>query len=592
MIARAKGSIRRSLLLLALATGGAFAATDPHKVLRIASPDVDTLDPQQVTTSPAQRVIDEIFEGLYSWAYFAVTPQLTPTTAQAMPEITDGGKTWRIALKPGIFFTDDPAFHGKRRELTADDYVYSLKRRLDPNLARGGDSVMTNIIVGARAVADAAKGPDASFDYDRPIEGLRAIGRYALQIHLNAVDYPSMQNFLVVPAVAREVVDAAHGDIRTRAVGTGPYRLREWKRGSKIVLEANPGYRTLRFPPSDDPGNADIERTMHGKSLPQIGVIDISIIEEDTTLALEFERGALDCVELRREAAARMLVGDKLKEVYASRGIERHAFIEPYLFMAVFNMNDPTVGGMSRERIALRRAIALGLNLQKLADVVYAGQAEPADQLVPPGVTGHDPAASTTSRYDPAAASALLDRFGYDRRAPDGYRIAPGGSPLTVTLSQRSGTVSRETATLWKKDMDAIGIRTEFHMTPFQDFVKEVIGGKFQLAVTGFGGVPTGNGILQLLDGRQPPFANQSRFDRPEYDRLVDRFLQSADAPDQIAAARRMNEIARDYVPLLPLVFRRENDFVQPWLLGYKPQVFRTYWHYMDIDLARRKRTN
>ncbi|HKW79508.1 MAG TPA: ABC transporter substrate-binding protein, partial [Casimicrobiaceae bacterium] len=164
MIGRAK--LRRALVLLALAAGTAAAAADPHKVLHIASPDVDTLDPQQVTTSPAQRVIDEIFEGLYSWAYLAATPHLTPTTAQAMPEITDGGKTWRIALKPGIFFTDDPAFHGKRRELTADDYVYSLKRRLDPNLARGGDSVMTDIIVGARAVADAAKGPDASFDYD------------------------------------------------------------------------------------------------------------------------------------------------------------------------------------------------------------------------------------------------------------------------------------------------------------------------------------------------------------------------------------------------------------------------------------------
>ncbi|HKW82035.1 MAG TPA: ABC transporter substrate-binding protein [Casimicrobiaceae bacterium] len=590
MIGRAK--LRRALVLLALAAGTAAAAADPHKVLHIASPDVDTLDPQQATTVPAQRVVDEIFEGMYSWGYFGATPHLTPTTAQAMPEVTDGGKTWRIALKPGIFFTDDPAFHGRRRELTAEDYVYSLKRRLDPNLSRGGDTVMTDLVIGARAVVDAAKRSGATFDYDRPIEGLRAVDRYALQIRLNAINYPSVQIFLTVAAVAREVVEAAHGDIRTRAVGTGPYRVREWKRGSKIVLEANPDYRPLRFPASDDPANAEIERTMHGKALPQIGVIDISIIEEDTTLLLEFERGALDCVELRSEPATRMLTGDRLKEGYAARGIERHAFIEPYLFMAVFNMNDPVVGGMSRERIALRRAIDLGLNRRSLVEVVYAGQAEPAGQLVPPGVTGHDPAASTAPRYDPAAARALLERFGYDRRAPDGYRNAPGGAPLTMTLSLRSGTVSREMATLWKKDMDAIGIRTDFHMTPFQDFVKEVIAGKFQLAVTGFGGVPTGNGILQLLDSRQPPFANQSRFDRPEYDRLVDRFLMSATAPEQIAAARRMNEIARDYMPLLPMIFRRENDFVQPWLLGYKPQVFRAYWHYMDIDLARRKRAN
>jgi ABC-type transport system substrate-binding protein len=104
--------------------------------------------------------------------------------------------------------------------------------------------------------------------------------------------------------------------------------------------------------------------------------------------------------------------------------------------------------------------------------------------------------------------------------------------------------------------------------------------------------LPTGNGILQLLDSRQPPFANQSRFKMAEYDRLVDQFLRSPDAPEQIAAARGLTAIARTYVPLLPLIFRRENDFVQPWLLGYRPQVFSAYWQYMDIDLARRKRAN
>lgn len=590
MTERAKTRIRcTTLLLLALLAGCAAAATDPSKVLHIASPDVDTLDPQQDTNIPAQRVIAEIFEGLYNWDYLGPPGSQMPVTASAMPEVSDDGRTWLIRLKPGIRFSDDPAFHGKPRELVAEDYVYSMKRRLDPNLSRGGDTVMTDLIIGARTVVDAAKRPGGKFDYDRPIEGLRAVGRYALQIRLGALDYPSVQIFLAVPAVAREVVEAASGDIRTRAVGTGPYRVREWRRGSKIVLEANPYYRALRFPASSDPADAALERSMRGKALPQIGVIDISIIEEDTTLLLEFERGALDCVQLRAEVANRLLSGDGLKPEYASRNITRRAFIEPFLFLADFNMDDPVVGGMSNEKIALRRAIALGLDMQNLVDVVYAGQAQPANQLVPPGVTGHDPTASPKPLYDPAAAKALLDRFGYGRRDAGGYRMAPDGKPLTVTLSLRTATISREMQTLWKKDMDAIGIRIDFHLTPFQDFIKEVIGGKYQIAITGFGGVPTGNGILQLLDSRQPPFANQSRFKLARYDRLVDQFLRSSAAREQIATARQMTEIARTYVPLLPLIFRRENDFVQPWLLGYRPQVFSAYWQYMDIDLVRRK---
>lgn len=590
MIDRGGMQTRRLLALLPLLCAFAANAADPNKVLRFASPDIDTLDPQQATTIPAQRVTFAIFEGLYNWDYLNTPAGLTPVTATTPPEISDGGKTWLIHLKPGIYFTDDPAFHGKPRELVADDYVYTMKRRLDPNLSRGGDTVMTDLIIGARAVADAAKRPGAKFDYDRPIEGLRAVGRYALRIRLNAINYPSVQVFLTVGAVAREVVEAAGGDIRTHPVGTGPYRLREWKRGSKIVLEANPNYRQLRFPASSNPADDELERSMRGRTLPQIGVIDISIIEEDTTLLLEFERGALDYVELRAEVANRLLANDRLKPEYAARGIVRHAFIEPFLFFVDFNMIDPVVGGMSKEKIALRRAIAMGLDTQNLVDVVYAGQGQPANQLIPPGVGGHDPAASPRPLYDPAAARALLDRFGYGARDADGYRKTPDGKPLTVVLSLRAAAISREMQTLWKRDMDAIGIRIDFHLTPFQDFVKELIAGKYQMSAAGFGGIPTGDGILELLDSRQPPFANQSRFKSAEYDQAVDRFLRSPAAPEQIAAARSMTEMARVYMPLLPTIFRRENDFVQPWLQGYRPQVFSTYWQFMDIDLDRRKR--
>ena len=582
--------MRWTLVLLALVSACAAGAADPNKVLHIASPDIDTLDPQQATTIPAQRVTFAIFEGLYNWDYLNSPTGLAPVTATGPPQISDGGKTWQIDLKPGIFFTDDPAFRGKPRELVADDYIYSMKRRLDPNLSRGGDTVMADLIIGARAVVDAARKPGAKFGYDRPIEGLRAVGRHSIRIELNAINYPSVQVFLTVVAVAREVVEAAGGNIRAHPVGTGPYRLREWKVGSRIVLEANPNYRTLRFPASNKPADAELERSMRGRTFPQIGVIDISVIEEDTTLLLEFERGALDYVELRAEIANRLLANDKLKPEYAARGIVRHARLEPFLFFVDFNMTDPVVGGTSREKIALRRAIAMGLDTQNLVDVVYAGQGQPANQMIPPGVSGHDPAAPAKSLYDAAAARTLLDRFGYDKRDTEGYRKAPDGKPLTVVLSLRAAAISREMQTLWKRDMDAIGIRIDFHVTPFQDFVKELIAGQYQMSAAGFGGIPTGDGILELLDSRQPPFANQSRFKSAEYDQLVDRFLRSPTAPEQIAAARSMNAIARAYMPLLPTIFRRENDFIQPWLQGFRPQVFSTYWQFMDIDLARRKR--
>ena len=575
--------------LVVLAFGGAAHAADPEKVLHVAMFDIATFDPQQYTDVPSFEVFTSIYEGLYEYDYLASPPRLAPVTASGQPIIADGGTTWTIRLQPGIYFTDDPAFGGKRRELVAEDYVYSLKRWIDPNLRRGGSAVFTDLIVGARAVVAAAARPGGKFDYDQPIEGLRALDRYTLRLRLTEPNYPVIHDNIIRGAVAREVVEAAGGDIRARPVGTGPYRLREWKQGSRIVLEANADYRPIRFPESDDPARAALVRSMRGKTLPQIGVVEVSIIEEDATQLLQFERGGLDYIGVRGEPATRLLKDGKLKPEFAARGVTRHSFVEPYLFSTYFNMEDATVGGMGRDRIALRRAIALGIDTDTMVNVVYGGQALAANQIVPPGVGGFDPSLPKRSLHDKAAAQQLLDRFGFARRDADGFRLGADGKPLTVTFTLRSGAISREIQTLVKRDMDAIGLRMEFHITPFQDVVKEMIAGKYQLGFVGQGGSASGYVELITLWGKADPSINLSRFRLAEYDAAFAQFLRSADSAAQVAAARRMSELAQAYMPMLPMIFRIESNFVQPWLLGFSPPVFQPYWKYLDIDLPKRR---
>src|SRR5436189_73077 len=175
-------------------------------------------------------------------------------------------------------------------------------------------------------------------------------------------------------------------------------------------------------------------RSMQNVDLPQIGAIEISIIDEDLPRLLEFERGGLDVAVLRGEVATRPLADNKLRPEYVARGVTRAVFPEPFVFSFYFNAIDPMIGGLGNDRVALRRAVALAIDTESLVKIVYAGQALPANQIVPPGVGGHDPAVRPKSLYDPATAKALLDRFGYKIGA-DGFRTAPDGKPLTLTLS-------------------------------------------------------------------------------------------------------------------------------------------------------------
>jgi ABC-type transport system substrate-binding protein len=593
---RLASSITSLVLSLSIMAGAPLAyAADPAKVLRIASPDITSLDPQQGTDLYSTRVASALFEGLYQYDYLASPAEVIPNTAVAMPEITDGGRTWTIRVKRGIRFVDDPAFRGKPRELVAGDYVYALKRWLDPTLRGGGDPALTDLIVGARAVVEAAKAPGAKFDYDRPIAGLAAPDAHTLVIRTTSVDYTLLERLagLNAMAVAREAIEAAGADVMTHPVGTGPYRLREWRKGSRLVLEANPHYRRLAFPASSDPAHRAMVDEMKGVALPAIGRIEIAIIEELLPELLSFEKAELDYVALGGQVLGRVLQDGKLKPELAARGVRHVRAVAPYLVFTYFNMDDRDVGGMAPERIALRRAIGMGFNTPDFIRVMYAGQAMAANQLLPPHVQGHDPSLRNASGYDPAAARALLDRFGWRDRDGDGYRETPDGKPFTLVHSSTPDSWAREADTLWLKSMDAIGIRMRVNTAPFADLLKQSLAGQLPMFNMGYRALdPSGYEILSTLWGRSPPDTNRSRFRLAEYDAAYEAFLRTPPGAQRNALVRTMSELAQTYAPMSFQVYSVSNVFVHPWVKGYVPSPFGFAWKYLDVDPARRPAPN
>jgi ABC-type transport system substrate-binding protein len=228
-----------------------------------------------------------------------------PNTATAMPEIADGGRTWTIRLRRGIRFADDPAFKGKPRELVAGDYVYAIKRRARPDAEAGGDPALTDLIAGARPVVDAAKAPGAKFDYDRrsrasprPTRTRWSSARPRSTTRCSS-DSPDCKRWRSRARRSRPRAPTCSRE----PVGTGPFVLKEWRKGSRVVLEANPNYRRIAFPASSNPEHRALVESMKGVALPAIGRIEISIIEEFVPEVLAFEKGELDIVSVGGERA-------------------------------------------------------------------------------------------------------------------------------------------------------------------------------------------------------------------------------------------------------------------------------------------------
>jgi ABC-type transport system substrate-binding protein len=586
---------------LAVLAAGAFAA-DPAKVVRTAYPSAESkLDPAAESDEASASISHAIFDPLLAYDFLARPAKLVGNTA-ALPEIADEGATFTLRVKPGIFFSPDAAFGDKPRELTAHDYVYSIKRLFDPRLRSQWLFLVEGKIVGADAAMKAAK-ETGRFDYDRPIEGLRALDRYTIRIRLANPDY-SFPFVLAMPAtaaLAREVVERYGQDIAFHPVGTGPYRIAEWVRGSRVVLEANPGFREEIF--DGDPGPDEASRAIHarlkGRRLPIVGRVEIHIVDEAQPRWLAFLNGEHDYIRpLPEDFANIALPGGRLAPNLARAGI----YVTPdeiaYTTYTTFNTAETidgkpnAIGGFAPERVALRRAIGMGYRIDEQVAILDKGQSVRAQTPLPPAVSGHDPQfASPTLEFSPARAKALLDMFGYVDRDGDGYREAPDGSPFSFQHASIPTLRERQRNELWKKSMDAIGLRVTFDkVEKLPELRKQAQLGRVQSFSYGWiADFPDGENFLQLLWKGSIGQVNYAMFDHPEYNALYEKVKRMPDTPERNALIERMVKLIVVYSPWLVETYKAQKILVQPWVLGYKKNPFgHEPWKYLDIDPERR----
>jgi len=584
-----------ALLLSALfGTPAAAGTADPSKVLRVAFDAAETgFDPVRVNDNYSSQVLRAVFECLLTYDYLARPVKLVPNTAESLPEVSDGGKTYVFKVRKGIYFQADPAFKTQRRELTAADYAYSIKRFVDPANRSPWRFLIDGKIVGLDAIAKRAT-QAKRFDYDAKVPGLEIVDRYTLRIHLLAPDY-DFAYIMAMPsmsAVAREVIEAYADDTNAHPVGTGPYVLKDWTRKAKIVLEANPDYREVfwDFAGSDDPRDKAAVAAMKGKRIPQIGRVEISVIEEEQSRWLAFQRGEIDLIDRFGSFAPIAIPGNELAPDLAARGITWDRSVEPEITYYFFNMKDPVLGGDSKERIALRRALMLSYNIRQEIDVIRKGQAIADESPVPEGVVGYDPTYRSLIRYDPVLANQLLDYFGY-KKGPDGFRNDPAGKRLTIVLTSEPQAISREYDELWQKSLDAIGLRFETRKGPFSDNVKAAQA--CQLAMWGSAWIadyPDGENFMQLLYGPNVHQSNQACYQSSAFDAMYVKMKNMPDSPERNRLLLLMSrQMEVDGVWKMG-VSRYRNVLVYPQVKGFRYHpILVNAWEYMDLDPTLRK---
>jgi ABC-type transport system substrate-binding protein len=575
-------------LFLGSAQAGANPA-DPNKVLRMAFPAAETgFDPVRVSDLYSNIVNSGIFQPLVNYNWMARPSTIVADAAEALPEVTEDGKLYTFKIRKGLYFSADPAFKGQKRELTAQDFVYTLLRHIDPKNKSPRVADLDDKIEGfAAARRQAAK---EGMNYEQRHPGIYASDRYTLHIRLTRAD----RNFLTLltnpyaGGMAREVVEA-YGPEGTMAhpVGTGPYVLDSWVRGSKITLRANPTYPGFTWDFKPDPQHAQdmaIAARLQGRGMPQIGRVEISIIEEPQSMWLAFSGKEIDIVEMPPSFIEKALDREnRLQPVLGNAGVQMYRTVEPDIVYQFFNLRDPVIGGYTPEKIALRRAIILGYDVDEEIRVVRKGQAIRAQQMVSPVIPGHDTDYRSIVRFSPLQANALLDQFGYKKDAR-GYRSHPDGKPLVFTMHSSTSSVDRERDELWKKSMDRLGIRLQVKKDKFAEMLKQ--GKACSLSSWGLGwiGASEAEFVMGLLSSKAIGQSNYACFENAEYDREFERLRILPDGPERTQVLRNLYRIMEVYGVLGLSSTRIRTRLSHTHVDGYRAHPLVTNgWQFMDI---------
>ncbi|HKP95595.1 MAG TPA: ABC transporter substrate-binding protein [Fibrobacteria bacterium] len=552
--------------------------------------NIKNFDPALVQDQYSSMCQFQIYETLMEYKYLARPYDVQPCLAAAAPEVSDSGKVYLIRMKKGVEFADDACFPGgKGREVKASDFIYSIKRLCDVRTKTTGWWILDGKVVGLDAFRKASESlpplPEQIHPalYDGEVAGLRALDDSTVRIELTK-PYPYFKYILAMPycaVVPREAVEHYGEDFLNHPVGTGPYLLKEWRRGLRLVFERNPKYHH-GFYPSEGTAEDSAEGLLadSGKALPFIDRIEYGIYEEYQPMWLNFLRGNLDRSPIPKDNYGQAVTPDKsVRGDMAAKGIRLFRQKDLDLVYTCFNFEDPFLGKHKR----LRQAMSLAFDADHAIDLFYNGRGVRAQSPIPPGLFGYDSTyRNPFARFDVEAAKALMAREGF----PGGKGL-PEFEYLTIASSD-----SRQMAEHFAQCMARIGVRIKVATCTWPEYLSRLKQRKIQIIGAAWGAdYPDPENFLQLLYGpNESPGENNANYKNAEYDSLYLEMAVMQDSPERKAKIRRMQEIVAEDCPWIFDLHRLRELLIYKWVSDHRSHaVLDAPVKYYRIDAAMRR---
>jgi ABC-type transport system substrate-binding protein len=596
------------------------------------------LDPVSSYSANEYQFIAQIYEPPLQYHYLLRPYTLIPLTASRMPEVRYFAENevlvdedavasikyseYTIKINQGIMFQPHPAFakndKGKSvylnltakdlsdihilsdfkstgtRELTAEDYVYQIKRIASPYLHSPIAGVMREYIVGfdefRKQTSEKYPNPNEGWHDLREIKlaGVSVVDRYTYRIRIKG-KYPQLVYWMAMPFFspmpweaekfyAQEGMEERNISLNWYPVGTGPYMLTENNPNLRMVMEKNPNFHDERYPSEGEP--EDKVRGLladAGKKLPLINKAVFSLEKENIPYWSKFLQGYYDTSGVTSDSFDQAIqfgssgeaqLTDSMKE----QGIQLQTAVTTSIFYMGFNMLDPIVGGESERARLLRRAISIAVDYEEYISIFANGRGIAAQNLIPPGIFGapegeaginpfvYDWEFGEPKRKSIEVAKQLMKDAGY----ADGIDPATKQALILNFDTPSAGPDAKSQLNWMRKQYQKLGIQLVIRATDYNRFQEKMRNGTSQIFQWGWNAdYPDPENFFFLLYGPNAKVAhhgeNASNYVNPEFDRLFEKMKNINNGPERLKIIQQMTTILQKDAP---------------WLWGFHPKAF------------------
>jgi ABC-type transport system substrate-binding protein len=630
------------------------------------------LDPVQSYSENEAEFNAQIYEPPLQYHYLKRPYDLIPMTAEDIPRpqyLDSDGRllptdaqdvaysVYEIRIRPGILFQPHPAFardaggallyhnltrqdlrnvfelrdfaETGTRELTAEDYVYQIKRLAHPRLHSPIFGLMSEYIVGLKELAETLKRAESRRGGDQgawldlsqyPLAGVELVHRYAYRIKLKGrypqfVYWLAMNFFAPVPIeadrfYAQDGMEERNLTLDWYPVGTGPYMLTENNPNARMVLERNPNYRGETYPTDGEEGDAAAGLLRDaGRPVPFIDKVVFAREKEGIPYWNKFLQGYYDASGIASDnfdQAVRISIEGEagVTPEMEAKGIRLETAVATSSRYLAFNWLDPVVGGIAkdpadRERAKkLRKAISIALDWEEFISIFANGRGIPGQGPIPPGIFGfrdgregmnpvvYDWSGERPKRKPIEAARKLLEEAGY----ADG-RDARTGEPLVLYLDTSDrGPGDKPRYDWFRKQFAKLNVQLEIRGTDYNRLQDKVRKGAAQMFVWGWNAdYPDPENFLFLFHTPQSRAKfqgeNAANYSNPEFDRLFDTVKHMENSPQRQEIIDRMVSILHEDAPWSFMFHPGEYSLRHAWIQNVKPnQMARNGLKYQRID--------